>query len=165
MKIPLQAFLTASGLPQIPEQTLLSVVPEHRFAKDQSERHLVDYRFQRACRPVGPRRIRVRPCPEVAMPVSAVMPLHSESKWVSCKAPPIERDLSGKNRVAVRRPREPNPPLIAQGHAKRRTVAQVPGDGMPVHFQRSSAGIIVDAIVSNSKVKRTLPSAADVQSL
>lgn len=36
---------------------------------------------------------------------------------------------------------------------------------MSVHFQRSHAGIFVDAIVSNSKVKRTLPSAADVQSL
>src|ERR1700757_2938115 len=107
----------------------------------------------------------MRPCPEIAMPVSAVMSLHSEPQRVSRECASIECDFSREHCVRVWRAREANPSLIAQRHAKRGTVAQVPGDGASVHLQRSTARIFFNAIVANSKMKWALPSGTDVQSL
>ena len=117
-KIPLKILAGVLAFLQTSELILLSFVPQHCFAKDESERHLVNQRFQRARRSAGPQKIRMRPCPEIAMPVSAVMSLHAERQWISRKASTIERDFSGKNRVRVRRAREANPALVAQRYMK-----------------------------------------------
>src|SRR5271165_907245 len=101
-------------------------MPQHRFSKDQSKWHLIDQRFERARRRIAPRKIRVRPSPEVAMPIPAIVSLHSEAQRIARDPLTIESDLSRKHRVGVRCPREADPTLAAQGHAKCRTITQVP---------------------------------------
>ena len=54
-------------------------MPEHGFAKNQSQGHFIHQRFENARRLAFPSEIGVRPPPEVPMPVSAVMSLYSES--------------------------------------------------------------------------------------
>src|SRR5208282_5950741 len=103
----------------------------HRFAKDQPEGHFVYQgfecaRFRCARTPVGAGKISMGPSPEVAMPVSAVVSLHSEPQRVSLKSPAIQRDVAGKKRIGMRGARESNPALVAQRGAKRGTVMQVP---------------------------------------
>ena len=163
-KIPLYVF-PVSRFPQIAEDVLLSIVPKHSFTKDQSERHLVDQRFQSGCRPPVARKVRVSPRPEVAMPVAAVVSLHAKSQRFPLKDPAIECDLPGKKRIGVRCSRKADPAFGAQSHAKGGTVAQVPCDRVTVHLQGTLAAILCDGVVANLKVKWDLPSAADVQSL
>ena len=164
VKIPLHVFARVSVVLEIAEDILLPIVPEHRFAKDQSEWHLVDQSFERGCRAAGAGKICVRPSPEVAMAESAVVSLHAEPERVSGKSAAVERDLAGENRIGVRGTREANPALVAQGHAKRGAVAETPRNDMAVDFQSSPAGIFPDLDAANSKVKRSLPSSANVQS-
>ena len=161
-KIPLKILAAVAGILQISKHLLLSFMPQHCFAKDQSKGHLIDQRFQRARRAARPGKICMRPRPEIAMPVSAVMPLHSEPQRISRKGSSIERDLPRKNRVGMWRTREANPALVAQGHAECRAVAQVPGDQMSVQLQAPLAGIFADAVIFNAKVKRIFPSPANV---
>src|SRR5208283_479416 len=163
-EIPLHVFADAS-FPQIAKNMLLPIVPEHGFAKRQSEWHLVDQSFERGCRATGAGKICVRPGPEVAMAESAVVSLHAEPESVSGKGAAVERDLAGKNRVGMRRSREANPALIAQSHAKCGTVAEIPRHCVAIDCQGPSAGIFLDLVAANSKVKRSLTSAADIQSL
>ena len=125
-KFPLHVIPVASGFIQTAENVLLSVVPEHSFTKDQSERHLVDQRLQSGRGSPRPRKVRMSPRPEVAMAVSTVVSLDSEPQRIPSEAPAIERDLSRKHCIGVRRARETNPPLVAQGHAKAGTVTEVP---------------------------------------
>ena len=164
VKLPLHVVPVACFL-QVSEDVLLSIVPEHSLAKDQAERHVVDQRFQGGRRLAGPWEVRVCPGPEAAMPVSAIVSLHSEAQRVSGETPAIEGDLPEKKRIGVRRARETNPAFVAQRYAKRRTVVQVPGDRVPINLQGSVAGIFSDPIVANSKVKRSLPFAAEIQAL
>src|SRR5437660_3825766 len=101
-------------------------MPKHAFAKGQSKGHLIDQPFQRACRLAAAWKVGVRPCPKIAMPVSAIVSLHAGPQNLSRIAPPIERDLPGKHSVRVRCTRKTNPSLITERHAKRRAVAQFP---------------------------------------
>ncbi len=105
------------------------------------------------------------PGPEIAMPVSAVMSLHAEPKRVAGQTSAIEDNLARKNRVGMRRPRETDPAFVAQRYAKRGTVVQIPGDGVPVDLQGAAAGILVDCIAAMSKMKWTLPAPAELQIL
>ena len=114
----MRIYSRSSLLPQIPHHVLPAFVPEHSLAKDQSERHLVDQRLQCARRSPGPGKICVRPPPEAAMPVSTVVPLHAEAQRISGKLPAIERDLSGEERIRMRRSGKPDPALVAQGDSK-----------------------------------------------
>src|ERR1700675_1246124 len=100
-------------------------MPKHTFTKDKSKGHLVDECFQGACSLTQSRKIRMGPCPEIAMPVSQVMSLTSETQRVSRECAPVEHDFSGENRVGARRARKANPPLVAQRYTKRRSVSQV----------------------------------------
>ena len=100
-EIPLHGLSVAS-FAQVPEDVLLSIVPKHSFAKDQSERHLVDQRFQSRCGVAVARKVDVRPRPEVAMPVAAVVSLQSKSQRLAVKDLAIECDLPGENRIGVR---------------------------------------------------------------
>jgi len=100
-EIPLHVFAVA-GFAQVPEDVLLSIVPEHGFAKEQSERHLVDQRFQSCCRAAVAGKVRVSPRPEVAMPVAAIVSLQAKSEGLALKDLAIESDLPGENRIGVR---------------------------------------------------------------
>lgn len=107
----------------------------------------------------------MRPAPEVAMPVSTIVSLNSKSQRFTLKTSAVECDLPEKKRVGVWRSRESNPALIAQRDPKRGTVAEIPGDGMPINLHRSPAGVFVDSIVADSKVKWILSSRAELQPL
>ena len=144
---------------------LLAVVPEHGFAKKKPEGHVVDERLQRSRRAAGPRKIRVRPGPEIAMPVSAVMSLHAEAERIVGLTSAIKNNLARKNRVRMGRPRETNPAFIAQRYAKRGTAVQIPGDCVTVDFQGASAAILFDHIAAVSKMKWSLAARAKLQTL
>ena len=103
------------------------------------------------------------PSPEVAMAITAVVPLYPEAQWVRLNSPPIERDLAGKHCVGVRRPRESNPALIAQRGAECRTIVNVPGKRLPANFQGPAAEPLADFIISDSEVEWILPPGAEVQ--
>ena len=125
-KFPPQVIPVASGFIHTAEDVLLSVVQQHRFAKDQSQRHLVDQRLQSSGGSAGPRKICMSPRPEVAMPVSTVVSLYAEAQRVPSETPAIKRDLPRKHCIGMRRARETNPALVAQRQAKSGTVIQVP---------------------------------------
>ena len=93
VKFPLHAFAIICRFPQTPEDVLLSIVPEHGFAKDQSERHLVDQSFQSGRWSAGGSKVCMSPRPEVAMPVSTVVSLYSECQRLAGKTSAIESDL------------------------------------------------------------------------
>jgi hypothetical protein len=121
-KIPPEFIWVSTDFLQIPELVLFSVMPEHGFAKDESEWHFVNQRFECAGTCVGTGKIGMGPGPEIAMPVSTVVPLHSESQRASRKIALIECDVARKKSVGMRGSRESNPALVAQGDAKQGTV-------------------------------------------
>jgi hypothetical protein len=92
-EFPSHGFPVANGFIQTAEDMLLSIMPEYGFAKDQSERHLVNQRFQGSRGSAAPRKVRMSPRPEIAMPVSTVVSLHPEPQRVSSEATAIEHDL------------------------------------------------------------------------
>ena len=164
-KIPPQCIRVPSALLQIPKLVHHAFMPQHRFAKHQSKGHLVYQRFHCARPSARPRKIRVRPSPEVAVTVSAVVSLHSESQRLPGKRPPIQRNPPRKKRVRMRRPRKSDPPLVAHRETKRRTVMQVPRDRVTVNLQGSAARALVNSVVAHLEMKRILPAPAKLQSL
>jgi len=145
-------------------------MPEHRFAKDQPEWHLVYQRLQStrlgcARTPVRARKIGMGPGPEIAMPVSAVVPLHSESQRIAGKSFAIQHDLAGKKSVRMRSSGKSNPPLVAQSDAKRRTPMQIPRNVMPLNLHHSATKSFADFIVARAELKRILFSGAEPQAL
>jgi len=177
-KIPSEFISVSANLLQILEFVFLALMPEHRFAKDQSQRHFVDQCFQRArlartrtrARTMRVRTTAVRrgkicmgPSPEVAMPKSRVVPLYSEPQRIPIKTAAIERDLAGKNRVGMWRSGKSDPSLVAQGDAKRGTPVQIPRDRVALNFQVPPAGIFGDFVVADSQVKRILPPRAEIK--
>ena len=107
----------------------------------------------------------MRPRPEVAMPVSAVVSLHSKPQRLSFETPAIQPDHAGKNRVGMRRSRESNPALVAQRDPKFGMILQIPRDRMPSNFQFSAAGALADFILAHSEMKWILSSGAEIQPL
>ena len=161
-KIP-RKFAEILTLLQISELMLLSVMPEHRLAKHQPKGHVVNQSLERARRCAGPEKIRVRPPPEAAMPISAIVPLYSEPQRLALKTPAVEGYAAGKRCIGMRRARKPNPAFIAQGDAKGGVILQVPGNLAAVNFQRSPAGVFLDSTAVHPKIKWTLLSGADMQ--
>jgi len=155
--------MIVSGFPQIPKLALLPVMPEHCFAKGQSEWHVIHQRFQGARRPVATGKVSVGPRPEVAMAVSTVMPLGSESERVTRETTAVQHDLSREERVGVRRSRETNPALVAQRAVKCGAIVQVPGDRMSVKRQSSPAGVLVNSVAADLEVKWIFSPGAEVQ--
>jgi hypothetical protein len=164
-KIPPKFISISSDFPQTPKFKFPSVMPEHRFAKGQPEWHFVDQRFQCARRCAGAGKIRMGPSPEVAMPVSTVVSLHSEPQRVPRKTPAIQRDLSRKECIGMRCSRESDPALGAQRYAKRGTISHIPRNRAPLNFEPSPAGVLSDFIVANAEVERILFSGAEIQTL
>jgi len=103
------------------------------------------------------------PSPEVTMPVSAVVSLYSESQRISLKLALVQRDLSGKRCVGMRRSRESNPALAAQCDAKRRMILQLPGEFMSLNFQASTAECLANFVSGDSEVEWVLSSIAQIE--
>ena len=103
------------------------------------------------------------PSPKTAMPISAVVPLNSESQRFSLKFAAIERDSTGEGRVRVGRAGKPNPALTAESRAKGGTIAQVPGYLVSVGFQPSAASIFSNFILSSAKVEWAFSARAKLQ--
>ena len=138
-------------------------MPEHGLAKNESERHFVDERFQSARRFAFPSEIGVRPPPEVPMPVSAVMSLYSESQGIACEPAAIQRDLARKYRIRMWCARESYPPFAAQYHLKIGLVLQVPFEMMTVNIQRTATVVLSDFVFARLEMKRNLRLAAEIQ--
>ena len=100
------------------------------------------------------------PTPELTMPIATVMPLHPKPQRITLKAAAIEGDLPRKKCVRMWRSREANPALAAQRDAKRGVKSQVPGNRVSLYFQRSSAGVLLNLIVSDSEMEWISPSGA-----
>lgn len=140
-------------------------MPENRLAEHQSQGHLIHQSFERARRTLRPRKVRVCPSPEIAMPISAVMALHAKSQRIANKFAPIDCDPSRKYRVGMRRAREADPAFITKSHTKRRSIAQVPCNSVPIHLQRSAAEVFPNLVVTSVKTKWTPTLSADLKTL
>src|ERR1035438_4364301 len=132
-------------------------MPQHRFAKDKAEGHFVYQSFQCACPSIGAGKIGMRPGPEVAMAVAAVVALHAGSQWVALEGPAVEGDSPGKDRIGVGGSRKANPTLVTQGHTEGGAPAQIPRDRMTINLQLASTRAFTDFIFSASEAERILP--------
>jgi hypothetical protein len=164
-KTPIEFVCISPDVLQIPKFVLLPIMPEHRFAKDKPERHFVGERFQSARARAHAGKMRMRPSPEVAMPVSTIVSLNSDPQRASVKTPPIQRDPARKDSIGMRSSREADPAFIAERDAKRRTIMQIPCNRVPLNFQYASTGILADLVLADSKVEGILAFATEIQSL
>jgi len=164
-KTPIEFVCISPDVLQISEFVFLPIMPEHRFTKDKPERHFVGERFQsaRGCARAG--KMRMRPSPEVAMPVSTIVSLNSDPQRASVKTPPIQRDPARKDSIGMRSSREADPAFIAERDAKRRTIIQIPCNCVPLNFEYASTGILADLVLADSKVEGILAFATEIQSL
>jgi len=105
------------------------------------------------------------PGPKPAMSISAVVPLHPESQWLSLEFMAIQRDSAGEGRVRVGRSGKPDPALTAESDAKRGTIAQIPGNLVAIDFQSSAASIFSDFIFSGAKVERAFSTVTKIQTV
>ena len=105
----------------------------------------------------------VRPSPELAVAISTVVALHPIRQGLALKSLCIESNLTGKNRVRMRRARKSNPALAAQLDAKRGAISQIPADPLAIHFQPPATLIFADSILARLKDQRALPSCAQTQ--
>ena len=164
-KIPCKFIRISSDLLQIPEFVFLPVMPKHRFAKEQPERHFVYQRFQRAGTCAGSWKVRMSPSPEFALPVSTVVSLNSETQRFPIEPLAIQGDLTGKYGVRMRGTGKSNPTLIAQRPPKGRTVLQIPGNRMPLNFQRALARSVIDMLIADLEVEGSLAPAAEIDAV
>src|SRR5437016_11612349 len=74
--------------------------------------------------------VSVRPGPEVAVTIAAVVALQAVAEHVAPDDPVIERYFTGKHGIGMRRAREANPAFAAQSHLEVRMILEVPGDLM-----------------------------------
>src|ERR1043166_2831071 len=99
------------------------------------------------------------------MPVSAVVSLNAKAQGIAGKLAIVEGDLSGKCGVGMWAARKANAALIAQGDAKGGAVLQVPGDRVPVHVERASTAIFLDAVAVYAEIKGSAPLTAEFQAI
>src|SRR5208283_962815 len=131
----------------------LAIVPPDRFTKDHAERHIVHQCLQRAGRALRAGKIGMHPAPLSAMPVAAIVALHSEAERITGKLGAIEHDLAGKLRVGMRRLGKADPAFVTEDHAEIRTIAQLPRNGMSLDVNIAPAGIFFDAIFGDSEME------------
>ena len=127
--------------------------------------HFVYQCFQSARVSARAGKIRMRPSPEIAMPVSTIVSLNSDPQRASVKTPPIQRDPARKDSIGMRGSREADPAFIAERDAKRRTIIQIPCNCVPLNFEYASTGILADLVLADSKVEGILAFATEIQSL
>jgi len=135
------------------EEVGLAFVPEYGPAKDKAQRQVVHQGFERAWGCRGAVEVRMRPGPEAAMPVAAIVALQAKSQWLPFEPRAVESDVSGKRCVGMGRARKPNPALAAQRDPKRGGVAEVPFDLVSIDPQPTTAGILIDGVVRDGKLK------------
>ena len=152
-KSPLRVDSIFLDIVESAEEVRLAFVPEHGAAKDKTQRQVVAQRFERAWRCGRPVKIRMRPSPEATMPVAAIVALQAKSQWLPFEPRAVESDVSGKRCVGMGRARKPNPALAAQRDPKRGGVAEVPFDLVSIDPQPTTAGILIDGVVRDGKLK------------
>src|SRR4029077_1778232 len=130
-------------------------MPEHCCARRHAKRHLIRQRFKRGPSATRIQKMNVRPRPEIPVPVSTVMALHSKSQRLTAKYATIQHNLARERRIRMRRPRESNPTLAAQFRAKSRTVSQIPANSLPLNFKAPPAFVLPDSVPLNLQKKRT----------
>src|SRR5579872_6939256 len=139
-------------------------MPKHAFAEHQAERHLIYQGFQGAGSRTGMGKVGVRPLPEIAMAVAAVVSLDAEADGLAFEFAPIEDDLAGEDRIRMRRAGKTDPAFAAQGGAKAGTIAQLPGDFVSAHVQAAAAGVLRDGVLRNRKIEWAAAAGAELQS-
>ena len=111
--MPRQGSLFSPEFVNVREGVLFAFVPKDGPAKNQAEGQVVHQRFQCAGRSISLRKESVHPDPVCAMTIAAVMALEAESQRSSFEAISIECDVSGENRIRMRRSRETDPAFVA----------------------------------------------------
>src|SRR5260370_30351213 len=102
----------------------------------------------------------VRPGPEVAVPVSAVVPLHPVPQRLPAKGTIIQYDLAREHRIGMRRARKTDPTLAAEFRAKGRSVSQIPADSLPANLDAPAAFVLTNPVLANPQEKGTRPTLA-----
>src|SRR5260370_32068168 len=107
----------------------------------------------------------VRPGPEVAVPVSAVVPLHPVHQRLPAKGTIIQYDLAREHRIGMRRARKTDPTLAAQLRAKRRSVSQIPRDSLPGNLDTPAAFVLTNPVLANPQEKGTRTTLAQTRAV
>jgi hypothetical protein len=98
--------------------------------------------------------MNVRPSPKMPVPVTAVMTLHPVTERLITECSAIQSNLTGENRIRMRRPRKPNPALAAQLRSKNRPVSQIPGNSLPANFHTPPTFVLANPILTYLQKKR-----------
>src|SRR5260370_12695209 len=155
----------AHALAEFTERVLLPVVPEHGRANCQAKRDLIGQRLKRGTSAPRARKMDMRPGPEVAVPVSAVVPLHPVPQKLPAKGTIIQYDLARENRIGMRRARKTDPTLAAEFRAKRRSVSQIPADSLPANLDAPAAFVLANPVLANPHEKGTRPTLAQTRAV
>src|SRR5882724_9571648 len=107
--------------------------------------------------------MNVRPSPEMPVPVSTIVTLHPKAQRLPAKHTIVQRNLPRKNRIRMRSPRKPNPPLTAQLHPKRRSIPQIPRNPLPPNLNPPPAPILPNPVLPNFQEKWTSPALAQTR--
>ena len=138
-------------------------MPQHRLAKNQSEGHVIHQSLQRAGRSPGSQKVSMQPLPITTMLIPAIVPLQPKSERITGKAHTVQCNFSREARIRVRSAREPYPPFVAQGHAKRRTVVEVPRNLVSGNLQCPATGILLYFVFAHAEIKRGLSPPAEFE--
>ena len=97
--------------------------------------------------------VSVRPGPEVAVTIAAVVALQAVAEHVAPDDPVIERYFTGKHGIGMRRAREANPAFAAQSHLEVRMILEVPGDLMATNVEAAATGTLSDPVLADFEMK------------
>src|SRR5260370_2869272 len=100
LQFPVELSCIAHAFAEFAEGVLFPVVPKHCRAGHHAERHLIRQRLKRGAVARGVRKMDVRPAPQMAVPVSPIVPLTPLPQ-----KPPAERAMS--SRQLARKQRNP----------------------------------------------------------
>src|SRR5580692_104726 len=148
---PLCSIPIADRLAQPPKKLRHSTMPENGLSKAQPERHFVGKCLQCADPAIGLREANMRPCPIIPVPEAAIVSLHSNPKRISAKNPLSNTNFAAEDSIRMGSTREPDPSLVAHGDRIVRTIAKVPGNGLPPSLDPPMAAIIIQSIGANFK--------------
>lgn len=164
-KVPAQILPVEVGVLQISEEVRLVLMPENRFAEDEAEGHVIGQDFERAGGPPGPQKINMRPSPETAVPIAAIVALHAKAQGFARELAVIERDLTGNDSIRMRSARKSDPSFVTQGYREAGRIAQIPCNLMLIHMQAPSAAVFVDGVIPNLEMKWTAVSCAELEGI
>src|SRR5436853_2802817 len=93
--------------------------------------------------------VSVRPGPEVAVTIAAVVAMQAVAEHIAPDDPVIQRYFTGKHGIGMRRAREANPAFAAQSHLEVRMILEVPGDLMATNAQAAATGTLSDPVFAD----------------